>query len=66
MQHYVIKFVSDLQQVDGFLRVRSSNNKTDCHGITEILLKVFIRVFVQLYHGVLFYVDMVALLYNRD
>jgi hypothetical protein len=40
MQHYVIKFVSDLQHVDGFLRVRSSNNKTDCHDITELLLKV--------------------------
>jgi GTPase SAR1 family protein len=40
IQHYVIKFVSDLQQGDGFLRERSSNNKTDCHDITEILLKV--------------------------
>ena len=37
----VIKFVSDLQQVCGFLRVFwSSNNKTDRHNITEILLKV--------------------------
>ena len=33
IQHYVIKFVSDLQQV-------SSTNKTDRHDITEILLKV--------------------------
>jgi hypothetical protein len=32
IQHYVIKFVSDLQQVGGFLQVR--------HDITEILLKV--------------------------
>ena len=30
MQHYVIKFISDLRQVGGFLR----------HDITEILLKV--------------------------
>jgi hypothetical protein len=32
IQHYVIKFVSDLQQVGGFFRV--------LHDITEILLKV--------------------------
>ena len=35
IQHYVIKFVSDLRQV-----VVSSTNKTDCHDISEILLKV--------------------------
>jgi hypothetical protein len=35
----VIKFVSDLRQVSGFLRV-SFTNKTDRHDITEILLKV--------------------------
>ena len=61
IQHYVIKFVSDLQQVGGFLyttlcdkvcqwlaagrwfspgNLVSSTNKTDCHDITEILLKV--------------------------
>ena len=43
IQHYVIKFVSDLQQVCGFLRqgtLVSSTNKTDRHDITEILLKV--------------------------
>ena len=42
IQHYVIKFVSDLQKVGGFLRVlpSSSTNKTDHHDITEILLKV--------------------------
>jgi hypothetical protein len=34
----MIKFASDLWQVDG-LPV-SSTNKTDCHNITEILLKV--------------------------
>ncbi len=42
IQHYAIKFVSDLTQVSGFLQV-SSTNKTDCHIIyyiiTEILLK---------------------------
>jgi hypothetical protein len=38
MQHYVIKFVSDLQQVGGFLWAH--NNKIARHDITEILLKV--------------------------
>jgi hypothetical protein len=38
----VIKFVSDLRQVGGFSPGTpvSSTNKTDCHDITEILLKV--------------------------
>jgi hypothetical protein len=42
IQHYVIKFVSDLRQVGGFLLVPpiSSINKTDHHDIAEILLKV--------------------------
>jgi hypothetical protein len=43
IQHYVIKLVSDLWQVDGFLRVTlvSSTNKTDRHDIyAKILLKV--------------------------
>ena len=39
VQHYVIKFVSDFQQVGGFLRF-SSTKKTDRHDRTEILLKV--------------------------
>jgi hypothetical protein len=41
-QHYVIKFVSDLRQVGVFSPGTpvSSTNKTDCHNITEILLKV--------------------------
>jgi hypothetical protein len=41
IQHCVIKFVSDLQKFSGFLRVLGFlPNKTDCHNITEILLKV--------------------------
>jgi DNA-dependent RNA polymerase auxiliary subunit epsilon len=36
-QRYVIKFVSYLRQVGGFL---SSTNKTDLHDIAELLLKV--------------------------
>ena len=37
IQHYVIKFVSDLRQVGGFL----------CHDITEILLKVALNTINQ-------------------
>ena len=42
VQHYVIKFVSDLRQVGGFLRVLQFPPpiETDSHDITEILLKV--------------------------
>ena len=45
IQHYVIKFVSDLRQVGGFHRILdiypvSSTNKTDLYDITEIVLKV--------------------------
>ena len=49
VQHYVIKFVSDLLQVGGFLRVPliSSTNKTDRHDITEILLKVVLNTIKQ-------------------
>ena len=46
IQHYMIKFMSDLRQVGGFLRVLSlvsSTNKTDRHGITEIVLKVVLN-----------------------
>ena len=48
VQHYVIKFVRDLQQVCGFLQGPvSSNNKTDRHDITEILLKVALNTIRQ-------------------
>ena len=47
IQHYVIKFVSDVQLVDGFRfspgTLVSSTNKTDHHDITEILLKVVLN-----------------------
>ena len=47
----VIKFVSVLQQVGGFLRVlRSSTNKADRHDITEILLKLPLRTINQQNH----------------
>jgi hypothetical protein len=42
--HYVIKFVSGLQQVGGLLWVLLlPPPKTDCHDITEILLKVVLN-----------------------
>jgi hypothetical protein len=46
IQHYVIKFVSDLRQVGGFLRFSpvSSTNKTDRHDMAEILLKVALNI----------------------
>jgi hypothetical protein len=48
MQH-VIKFVSDLRQVGGFLWVWvSSTNKTAHHDITDILLKVALNTINQL------------------
>ena len=42
IQYYVIKFVSDLGQVGGFLLVLwfPPPIKIDCHNITEILFKV--------------------------
>ena len=40
IQHYVIKVVGDLRQVDGSAGTSvSKTNKTDRHDITEILLK---------------------------
>ena len=38
-QHYVIKFISDFATGQWFSPV-SSTNKTDCHDITETLLKM--------------------------
>jgi hypothetical protein len=40
IQHHVIKFVSDLQQVGGFLRFPPPRKLTVRHDITEKLLKV--------------------------
>ena len=55
-QHYVIKFVSDLWQVGGFLSgiSVSSTNKTDPYNITEILLKVTLNTkasYSKLFHS---------------
>jgi hypothetical protein len=49
IQHYVKKFVSDLQQVTGFLPGTpvSSTNKTERHDLTEIFLKVPLSIIIQ-------------------
>jgi hypothetical protein len=49
IQHYVIKFDSDLRQVGGFSLGTPvfSTNKTDHHDITEILLKVTLNTIIQ-------------------
>ena len=49
IQHYVIKFVSDLRQVSGFLRVLRFPPpiKHDRHDIAEILLKVALNTINQ-------------------
>jgi len=49
IQHYMIKFVSDLpEQIGGFLRVLRflHQKKTDHHDITEILLKVALNTII--------------------
>ena len=48
-QDYVIQFVSLLLQVDGYSPGTPvfSTNKTDCHDITEILLKVALNTITQ-------------------
>jgi len=52
VQQYVIKFVSDLWQVGGFLWFPpvSLTNKTDRHDITVILLKVTLNTIKQTYN----------------
>ena len=52
IQHYVIKFVSDLQQVSGFLQVLRFPPpiKTDRHDIAEILLKVALNIITRQKH----------------
>jgi hypothetical protein len=47
IQHYVIKFVSDLRQICGFLRFPPPS-KTVRHDITEILLKVALSTINQI------------------
>ena len=48
MEHYVIKLVSDLRHVGGFLPVlRFRPPITDRHDITEILLKVALSTINQ-------------------
>ena len=50
IQHYVIKFVSDLRQLGGVHRVLwfPPPNKTDHHDIAEIFLKVALNTINQI------------------
>jgi hypothetical protein len=56
VQHYEIKFVSDLRQNGVFLRVLlfPPPIKLDCHDITEILLKVALNTIKQTNKQVIF------------
>jgi hypothetical protein len=47
IQYYLIKIVSALRQVVGFLQF-PSRNKTDRHDLTEILLKVALSTIAYL------------------
>ena len=49
IEHYLIKFVCDLRQFWWFSPDTpvSSTNKTDCHDISEILLKVALNIINQ-------------------
>ena len=57
VQHYVIKFISDLLQVGGFSPNSpvSSTNKTDHHDLTEILLKVALNITKQTKQSYIFF-----------
>jgi hypothetical protein len=49
IQHYVIKFVSNLRQVGGFLLVLwfPPSHKTDCHDLAKILLRMALNTINQ-------------------
>jgi hypothetical protein len=47
IQYYMIKFVSDLRHVGGFLRFPPSIKLSDLHDIREILLKVALNTINQ-------------------
>ena len=51
--HYMIKFVSDLRQVGGFIRVLRfpPSNKTENHDITETLLKVALNTITLTFYS---------------
>ena len=52
IQHYVIKFASDLREVDGFLWVlRFPPPIKHCHDITDILLKVALNTSILTFYN---------------
>ena len=70
IQHYVIKFVSDLRQVSGFLRFPPLINKTAHHDITEIVLKVALNTITLIHifsHSIcLYFIQQTTLLQDRN
>ena len=46
IQHVMIKFVCDLLQVSSFFWYSGFLHQTDCHDITEILLKVALNTII--------------------
>jgi len=66
MQHYVIKFVSDLRHVGEFLRVLRflHQYKTFLHNITEILLKVALITIKPLHTVVNIYIIPTLIIYE--
>jgi hypothetical protein len=61
----VIKFVSDLRQIGSPGTLVSSTNKTDCHDITEILLKVVLNTINLNHYPLLHVVTKTIFLYCR-
>ena len=58
IQHYVIKFDSDLQQVSGFLwvlRFPPPIKLTACHDIAETFLKVAINTIDLKFYSILYF-----------
>ena len=64
IQHYVIKYVSDLLQVGGFLRVIRLPPPIQiyCYDITEILLKVALSTINQIKPTVWYFLCFILLL----
>jgi len=58
IQHYVIKLVSDLRQVSGFL-----TNKTDRHDRTDILLKVAFTLTLNMYKKCTIWLELLLCMY---
>ena len=63
VQHYMIKFVSDLRQVSGFVRVLRFPPPTDRHNITEILLTLALNTIKQT-KSIMFFLVITAIIWQ--